>query len=249
MCHVSKFPSFKLNYVTSAQSRKDPGPRFRFRAGSPWVRRGCGGLPGSLPSVPLLLGCSWSMFNPGCFSSGTQRTFLPPKQQMVRKWRLTPISTRGKSNSIGKTQSQKSMWLNTCHLVRWRWLSETKDQQLGQGWDRAVEFRGFLGVSFPPRLTGLGAFLLHPCHTVWLGWILSRDTCNWPDAYQVLYTMCHSGQVQLWWHKPQNISHLIKKDIPSYYTEDVLRQAGWGWCGSSMLSEAQVPPNFLSCCS
>lgn len=107
----------------------------------------------------------------------------------------------------------------------------------------------FLGVSFPPRLTGLGAFLLHPCHTVWLGWILSRDTCNWPDAYQVLYTMCHSGQVQLWWHKPQNISHLIKKDILSYYTEDVLRQAGWGWCGSSMLSEAQVPPNFLSCCS
>ena len=51
------------------------------------------------------------------------------------------------------------MWLNTCHLVRWRWLSETKDQQLGRGWDRAVEF--CVSASLP----GLGAFLLHPHHT------------------------------------------------------------------------------------
>ena len=126
------------------------------------------------------------------------------------------------------------MWLNACHLVRWCWLSETKDQQLGQGWDRAVEFRGFLGVSFPPR----PGCISPPPPSYMCDWAGS-SAYNWPDAYQVLYMMCHSGQV--WWHKPQNVSYLSKKDILSYYIEDVLRQAGWGWCGSSMCQK----PRFL----
>lgn len=45
----------------------------------------CSVAVGSPSSVTLFLGHLWSTSNLGCFSSGSQRTFLPPKQQMVRK--------------------------------------------------------------------------------------------------------------------------------------------------------------------
>ena len=73
----------------------------------------------------------------------------------------------------------------------------THDQQLGWGWDKAVEFCGFLCVSFPPRFTGLGSFLLPSYMCDWVGSSTGWDTCNQPNANQVFYMMCHSGQVRL----------------------------------------------------
>lgn len=76
---------FPFSLVSRVSGQQGCGEDSACYSPDPCLRRGCGASLGTQPLVCLLQGHLCNVCSPGCFCSGTQRTFPPPKQQMVRK--------------------------------------------------------------------------------------------------------------------------------------------------------------------
>lgn len=207
---MSKFPSFKLNYVTSVQSRKDSGPRLRFRAGSPWSVAWLWGPPGSPPAVPLLLGCSWARSIWAASPLALRGLSCHPNSRWSGNEGSLQYQPGENLIQLAKHRVRKACGLTHVILLGGVGFQETMTNSWAGAGTGQWSIRFSLVSAFLPGSQAWVHFSCIPCQArcdselnpvaggLWLAGMLIR----------CFIRMCHSGQVQLWWHKPPKYQSL-----------------------------------------
>lgn len=158
--------------------------------------------PASSPSAP---GCSCEYVQSGLLLLWHSEDFPATQTADGQKQKAHLSINQGKFTQLAKHRVRKACGLTHVILLGACWLSETKDQQLGRAGTGQWSIVGFLGVSFPPRLAGLGSISPAPLSHGVTGQILSRDTCNWPG--------CLSGAL---YDVPLRASATVMAQTPKY---------------------------------